>query len=216
MVTGGMVTTGTVLRKPRVRLATVPAAPTTPDHRRRLLDGLAESLREKGLARTQIADIVRNARTSKRTFYECFPDKESAFVELIREGSIGVFSAVEAIVEQVAPWEEQVDRGVDAYLRALTEDPILVAAISRELPTLGERGAALHREALDRFADLFVRLSREPRMRDAGIDPVERDMALLIVGGIAELIARATQEGRPFTELADTVKRAIRTLAQPR
>jgi AcrR family transcriptional regulator len=191
------------------------AVSTKSDHRRRILDGLARSLREKGLARTQIGDIVRHARTSNRTFYECFPDKESAFVALIREGSVGIFSAVEAIADTDAHWEDRIDLAVDAYLHALSDDPVLVAAFSRELPTLGEQGAALQREALDRFADLFVRISYEPRIRDAGIQPISRDTAVLLVGGVAELIARALQEGRPFTELGPTVKAAIRALARP-
>ncbi len=138
------------------------------DARQRLLDGLAASVREKGLARTGIGDIVRHARTSNRTFYECFPDKESAFVELIRTSSVGLFASVEMIVEVGGPWEERVEQAVHAYLQALTDDPMLVAAISRELPALGERGAALQREALDRFADLFVRISHEPEIRAAG------------------------------------------------
>src|SRR3954468_2438457 len=41
--------------------------------RRRLLDALAASIAEKGYQNTTIADIVRGARTSRRTFYENFP-----------------------------------------------------------------------------------------------------------------------------------------------
>ena len=37
--------------------------------RRRLLDGLAASISERGYRDTTVADIVRHARTSKRTFY---------------------------------------------------------------------------------------------------------------------------------------------------
>ena len=38
--------------------------------RGRLLDGLATSIGERGYRDTTVADIVRHARTSKRTFYE--------------------------------------------------------------------------------------------------------------------------------------------------
>ena len=44
------------------------AAATSPDaFRLRLLDGLAASITEKGYRETTVADIVRHARTSKRT-----------------------------------------------------------------------------------------------------------------------------------------------------
>ena len=48
--------------------------------RRRLLDGLAESIVAIGYRNTTVADIVRLARTSRRTFYEHFASKEECFV----------------------------------------------------------------------------------------------------------------------------------------
>jgi AcrR family transcriptional regulator len=186
----------------------VPPAPSAAP-RRRILDGLAASLREKGLAGTQIDDIVRHARMSKRTFYATFADKETAFVELIRDGSIELFDGVVALVGDDAPWEEQVARGVDAYLGALDANPLLVAAVSRELPALGPRGIALHREALDRFAGLFVEMSHELARRGAAVRPIPTETAVLLVAGVAELVARAALEDRPIPDLAPAVTDAI-------
>ena len=50
----------------------------------RLLDGLAASISERGYRDTTVADIVRHARTSKRTFYGEFSSKEECFIELLR------------------------------------------------------------------------------------------------------------------------------------
>ena len=52
--------------------------------RGRLLDGLAESIAERGYRDTTVADVVRNAKTSKRTFYGHFASKEECFIELLR------------------------------------------------------------------------------------------------------------------------------------
>jgi AcrR family transcriptional regulator len=194
----------------------VATSETKIDHRGRLLEGLAQSLREKGLQRTQIGDIVRHARTSRRTFYECFPDKESAFVELIRESSIAILELVDAAVDPEAPWDAQVDRAIDVYLSALTEDPALTATVSRELPTLGERGAALQHEGIDRFARLVVKITSGPGMCRAGVAPVMPDAAVMLIGGVAELIARATHDGRPLSEVGDTVKTVIKAAVEPR
>ena len=35
---------------------------------------------DKGYPATTIADVVRHARVSKRTFYESYPDKEACFL----------------------------------------------------------------------------------------------------------------------------------------
>jgi AcrR family transcriptional regulator len=180
------------------------------ESRHRILEGLAASLREKGLQGTQIGDIVRHARTSKRTFYECFPDKESAFVELIREWSVGILAAVEMAIDSQAPWEDQVDQAIDTYISALTDDAVVMATVSRDLPSLGARGAALQREGVDRFAQLMVRISRRPEAKSMGIEPVSELAAVMLVGGIAELLARAAQDGTPLADVAETAKSVIK------
>src|ERR671922_1327679 len=53
----------------------------------RLLDGLAVSIGERGYRDTTVADIVRHARTSKRTFYEQFASKEACLIELLRRNN---------------------------------------------------------------------------------------------------------------------------------
>src|ERR1700722_3092334 len=159
-------------------------------------------MREKGLQHTQIADIVPPAHTSRRTFYECFADKESAFVELIRESSIALRALVEAAVDPHAPWEEQIDSALDAYFAALSSDPTLVATVSRELPTLGERGAALQHEGVERFGRVVLQLTRGPAMRGAGVRAVSLEEAAMLMGGVAELVARAVFEDRPLREAA--------------
>ncbi len=193
----------------------MPTATPELDRRARLLEGLAQSVREKGLQRTQIADVVRHAHTSRRTFYECFPDKESAFVELIRESSIALRGLVEAAVDPGAPWEQQIDAALDAYFTALSGDAALVATVSRELPTLGERGATLQHEGVERFAQLVVQLTRAPEMRRAGVRAVTLEEAAMLIGGTAELVARAVHDDRPLSDAAGTAKAVIRAAIAP-
>lgn len=182
--------------------------------RRRILDGLAATLAEKGLADVQVDDIVRHARMSKRTFYATFPDKESAFVELIREGSSETLEGVAALIGGPAPWEDQVARGVAAYLAALDANPLLVAAMSRELAMLGPQGQALHREALDGFAALLVSTAQELARRGAAVRLVSHGTAVLLVAGVSELVARAARDGERLAGLAPTVTDAIVTLGR--
>lgn len=185
------------------------------DYRRRLLDGLAQSLREKGLQSTQIADIVGHARTSRRTFYECFPDKESAFVELIRELRSSVVQLIEASIDADAPWEEQVDRAIEVYIGALSEDPALSATLSRALPTLGDRGAELQHEGIDRFARLVVGMTNGPGMRRDGVAPISHDTAVMLMGGVAELINHARSECIELAAAGETAKAVIKAVMRP-
>ena len=47
------------------------------DFRGRLLEGMAAAVRERGFRDATVADVVRHAHTSRRTFYEYFPDKQA-------------------------------------------------------------------------------------------------------------------------------------------
>ncbi|EUA43342.1 bacterial regulatory s, tetR family protein [Mycobacterium xenopi 3993] len=67
--------------------------------RRRLLDGLATSIGERGYRATTVADIVRHARTSKRTFYDRFVSKEQCFLELLRADSERLSEEIRAAVD---------------------------------------------------------------------------------------------------------------------
>lgn len=183
--------------------------------RRRLLDGLAASIREKGLGQTQIADIVQRAHTSKSTFYASFADKQSCFVELVEEWNAETLRAVRAALRSAASWEEQIERAVDAYLGALAADPAIAVAVTRELPALGVRGAALHRSDIDRYARLLVEMTAGEAMDRAGVKPLASDVAVMLVGGIGELVDRRIRAREPAQAVAATVKLVVKRVIAP-
>jgi AcrR family transcriptional regulator len=183
------------------------------DFRERLLVGLAASIREKGLQGTQISDIVRHARTSRRTFYECFPDKESCFLELIEESTQAILEHVGAAVDPAAPWTTQVDQAVGAYLDALAGDPALIVTISRELPALGTRGAAYLHDSIERFAELLIRLIASSQT--GGTAAIRIEEAVMLTGGVAELVGRASTRGEDLRALAPPIERVIKAALDP-
>ena len=187
----------------------------TGGHRARLLEALACSLRERGLRATQIADIVRLARTSRRTFYECFADKETCFVELVREATTQLLSRIEDAIDPDAPWQQQVDRAIDTYVQALAEDSAMIATISRELPALGLRGAAVQREGIERYAALMVRLAGAREMRRAGVRELQLQAAVMLVGGINELVIHAVEHGESLETVAAVAKDVIKAVLRP-
>jgi AcrR family transcriptional regulator len=192
------------------------SATETSEYRERLLDALASSIRERGLRGTQIADIVRIARTSRRTFYECFPDKESCFVELVREKTTQLLAEVESSVDPAAGWREQVDQAVDTYLDALGRDPALTVTLSRELPALGMRGALVQREGIERFAELMVRMVRSEPMRRAGTREIPLEAAVMLVGGVNELVVRAVDRGESLERVAPVAKDVVKSVLDAR
>lgn len=187
--------------------------PEAAGHRERLMGGLAAAIREKGLANTQVTDIVRHARASRTTFYRCFEDKDACFIALAESLSAATRLEVAAAVDERAPWEEQVDQAVDTYLGILSADPEIVVTFASDLPMLGERGAQLRRQSLEQYADLLVRFAGTSAMREAGIPPVSMEKAVMLVAGLDGMVVRAVHRGEDLLGLApiakDVMKRAL-------
>ena len=185
------------------------------DHRRRLLDGLAASIREKGLAATQVTDIVRHARASRRTFYNAFPDKEACFLALAEELSDETFATIARTVDEALTWEQQVDRAIDTYLAILASDRALTITFTVELATLGIAGQELRRRGVQRYAEFVMALTRSPAMRQAGVAELSRHTAIMLVGGIQELVNQAVANGEPLEGLAPSIKSTLKAVLAP-
>src|ERR1700761_6715656 len=132
----------------------VDAGTTREAQHARLMEGLAASIREKGLAQTQVSDIVRHAHASRRTFYNHFEDKEACFVELMNTLSDAFLAEVDRAIDREAPIATQIDQAIDTYLGLVTGDPALTSTSAS--PTLGERTVLAQREAFERYAELIV------------------------------------------------------------
>src|SRR6478672_12894615 len=91
--------------------------------RDRLLDGLAASIGERGYRDTTVADIVRHARTSKRTFYGEFSSKEECFVELLWSSNLEMIAKIRDAVDPEADWREQIRQAVHAWVADIEAHP---------------------------------------------------------------------------------------------
>lgn len=170
----------------------------------RLLEGLAASIREKGLAQTQVTDIVRHARASRRTFYKHFPDKESCFVELTNALSMLLLERVDEAIDRVAPLEVQIDQAIDTYVDILVDEPNLTATWAS--PSVGERVIVAQREGLERYAQLLVSVVAVDAERDPGVEPVSLERAYMVVSGVQQAIIRAVAGGQDLGAMATEIK----------
>ncbi|WP_105342234.1 TetR/AcrR family transcriptional regulator [Mycobacterium sp. ITM-2016-00318] len=180
--------------------------------RRRLLDGLDASISERGYRDSTVADIVRHARTSKRTFYGEFSSKEDCFIELLRTNNEAMIQQIRGSVDPEADWQQQIRQAVVAYVDHIASRPAITLTWIREAPALGAVALPLHRMAMSAFTDMLVDLSDSPGFRRASIPPIARPLALIIVGGLRELTALHVEDGldvQGITEPAVTASTAI-------
>lgn len=169
-----------------------------PTVRGRLLDATAQCLSDRGYQATTIADIVRVARTSKRSFYDEFSDKQECYLELMAAVNRELLAELERAVDPEVPWREQVRSAVGAYLEVCEQNPGTTCSWIRELPALGESAREVQKESLEAFTALITRLTGTAQFRAAGISPMKPEVAVILWGGIRELAVVTIEAGRPL------------------
>ncbi|MFI1917906.1 TetR/AcrR family transcriptional regulator [Nocardia sp. NPDC020380] len=183
----------------------IPAAETPPESgfRRRLLDGMAEAVREHGYQDATVADVVRYARTSRRTFYEHFTSKQDCFIAVLTERNIRTIQGIYDAVDRNAPWRSQIRQAVEAWVRAADCDLAVSLAWIRDSPAMGESARRLHIEEAGAFIDLIQNLTASPEFQAAELHPPTRQMATILYGGFRELIASTIEAGRDVKGIID-------------
>jgi AcrR family transcriptional regulator len=175
------------------------------DFRARLIDALAASIADVGYRRTTVADVVRRARTSRRTFYAHFSDKEACFVALLTDTSAQMIRQISAAVDPAAPWTRQVRQAVEAWIGCAEASPAITLSWIRDVPSLGDAARRLQREIMLAYVRMIQTLCDTAEWRAVRTEPVSRPLAIMLLGGLRELTATTVEDGgrvRDVTELA--------------
>jgi AcrR family transcriptional regulator len=194
-----------------------PAAPPE-DVRRKLLDALAASIAEKGYHDSTVADIVRIAKMSRRAFYKHFTSKQDCYVALLSRVNADLIHHIETAVNRQSSWRDQVRQAVEAWLQAAQANPEITVSWIRDSPGLGEARRRLQQDELQRFQTLINNLLDNPHVRSESIPSPSPHAAVVLVGGLRELIATQVEHNLPVTDLADSavaITVAILSAPQP-
>jgi AcrR family transcriptional regulator len=183
--------------------------------RTRLLDGLAESITNDGYLGTTVADIVRCARTSRRTFYEHFTSKETCFVALLTEANTAMIGRIAASVDPTAPWTVQVRQAVETWIACAEDKPAITLSWIRDVPALGAAARALQRDSMTAFVAMIQTLCDTGEWRAAGVGPVSHQLAIMLIGGLRELIATTVEDGGRVSDITEVAVRASIALLAP-
>jgi AcrR family transcriptional regulator len=181
---------------------------TREEQHARLMEGLAAAIREKGLAQTQVSDIVAHAHASRRTFYNHFEDKEACFVELMNTLSDAFLEAVDRAIDREQPIATQIEQAIDTYLGLVTGDPALTSTFAS--PALGERTVVAQREGFERYAELIVSVVESDSARDPKVAPITIERAYMLVSGLHQTLVRALVRGEGVERAAYEFKAVIR------
>lgn len=182
------------------------------EHRSRLLTGMAHAVAARGYGDTTIADIVREASVSRRTFYEHFATKAECLIALYEAASHNALKVLRDAIDPAHEWQAQVEQALAAYLGSLGANPVLMRTLFIEILHLGTEGLAARRRVNTEIAAFMLGLVNEGR---GGVEaPLSRGMATAIVGGIHELVLEYIEQDKVvrLAELVEPASRLVRAV----
>lgn len=185
------------------------------EHRSRLLEGMARAVAAKGYSETTIADIVREASVSRRTFYEHFSTKAECLIALYGAASHNALKVLRGSIDPEHDWHTQVERALAAYFGCMAENPVLMRTLFIEILGLGAEGLAARRRVNREIAEFMLQVVNEPGSRQRGT-PLSPDMAMAVVGGINELVLQYIEQDRvaQLDELVAPGSRLVRAVTE--
>ena len=168
-------------------------------HHRQLLQGMAACVGGRGYGATTIADVVREARVSKSTFYAHFADKEECYVALYSAASNNVLDTMRAADAAAAAaglaWREHLVAVNAAYLDVLAAGGEVTRSLLVEVQTAGPSALAMRRDVLSRYVRLMRGVCDGLRGEDPQLRPLKPDIALGVVGGVNEVVMATIEAG---------------------
>jgi AcrR family transcriptional regulator len=172
-------------RSPTARDASARRVLVAASQRQRLLDGMARTVAHRGYGATAVADVLKAARISRRTFYEQFIDKEDCFLAAYDHFTGRCSERVTAAYEASDGGLDGLAQGLATLLELLAAEPHYGRLAIVEALGAGDRALARRDRLLQRAADVLAQAAREHG--DPGAASPEL-LAQAIVGGIAEVV----------------------------
>ena len=123
---------------------------------------MAQALAEQGYARATVEDVIANAGTSRKTFYEFFDDKEDCLLAAYDAASERLWEAGVEAATGAGEWPARVRAAVAAALELLAAEPFTARLFTLEARAAGAAIAARQHADTERAAAL-LRAGREGR-----------------------------------------------------
>lgn len=168
--------------------SSLPQALIAEIQRERLLEALMQRVCQQGFVQTTVADVVTLAGVSRKTFYECFADKDACYLAGYSRAVRQRRDAVRQAIAREPDGSRHFQVGLAACVHELARDPasavayfaeasraqLVSAAVRQEWLGEGRRQRSLmrtwSRRLCKRWPEVPAPADRALRLVDAGVD----------------------------------------------
>lgn len=125
------------------------------NHRDRLIAACVQEVAKQGYAEMTVADVIKTAAVSRRTFYEFFDSKEACFLATYDLVLVHVRGFSEGTMGTDEDWPHRVKATFAAVIDFIATEPDLARIILWHPVAAGGAVALHHQAAMERFARLL-------------------------------------------------------------
>ncbi|MEU9079802.1 TetR/AcrR family transcriptional regulator [Kitasatospora sp. NPDC004745] len=168
----------------------LPPAVVAATQRERLLDGLVQTVAERGYQHATVSDICRAAGVTRPVFYELFSGKEDAFLAAHRYGTGVVIRRMAAAFAAESDWCAGIRQGLGAMLQLLAGTPAFATMAVIEIEAVGPAGRRERDQLLKKFRVFFTEVPQLP----CGV--AVEELVDAVVGGVYSALHRRVDSGR--------------------
>jgi len=161
--------------------------------RERMIAGLAAAVAEVGYSAVTIGHITKEARVSRRAFYQHFDSKEECFLAAFDVVVAHLGELIQAAVEPEPDWPHRVVAGLRSALEFFASEPDLARLCMVESVNAGPAVAERFQEAIAGIASLL----KEGRTERANPRPLPASTEESLVGALVSMASRASTFDEP-------------------
>jgi AcrR family transcriptional regulator len=161
--------------------------------RQRLIDATLRILEKTHFEKTSVADIVREARMSSRSFYDQFKSKDDLVAEIVEEKARHFFERLQTTLKEPSSEVERVSRVMRAYLELF---PLATVDLERLGGEAGQRVREVRRRYVQLMTDIDMRWLERLHERGEIARIPSRATVEFLLTGIEGMSFRYYSEGR--------------------
>jgi AcrR family transcriptional regulator len=167
--------------------------------RARLLTAALDAVQELGYPRATVAEIIRRAGVSRKTFYDTFSGREDCFLALLEQTIAQAAFVVGAAYDDSRHWRTGIRSALSSLLVLMQREPALARLWLVEALKGGDRVLARRAQAVGHLANL---IGEGRAATKSAYEPPDA-VAEGVVGGVLEILhARVlSSSDAPLTDL---------------
>ena len=189
-------------RQPSLKVRPFEKRQATSSPPERIRRSLAAIVAEKGYPETSVAQVVARARTSQRTFYDNFVNKEQALISALDSGASQMLAAALPTFRGASGWQERVRGTIEALFGFAVGEPEYTRLGAMEMYANGKK-ALVQREVVGELMEGLLKPGFE-------LTPQTPEIAAESIGGAIYTLLYEQAKGKgPKRDLARMVAVAV-------